>query len=48
MKIPFNYLPYQFNNTAPYFKKWKKLIKSTQFTLGPFIKIWSCIVKLIW
>jgi dTDP-3-amino-2,3,6-trideoxy-4-keto-D-glucose/dTDP-3-amino-3,4,6-trideoxy-alpha-D-glucose/dTDP-2,6-dideoxy-D-kanosamine transaminase len=38
MKIPFNYLPYQFNNTASYFKKWKKLIKSTQFTLGPFIK----------
>ena len=37
MKIPFNYLPFQFKNTTQYFKNWKKLIKSTEFTLGPFL-----------
>jgi len=38
MKIPFNYLPLQFKNTSIYFKEWKKLIKSCEFTMGPFVK----------
>ena len=38
MKIPFNYLPLQFKNTTIYFKEWKKLIKSCEFTMGPFVK----------
>lgn len=37
MKIPFNYLPFQFRNTKEHFKEWKKLIKSSEFTLGPFL-----------
>ena len=37
MKIPFNYLPQQFANLKPYFVQWKKLVKTTEFTLGPFV-----------
>ena len=37
MKIPFNYLPQQFKNLNPYYGEWKKLAKSTEFTLGPFV-----------
>ena len=35
-KVPFNYLPYQFKNTKVFFNGWKKLIKSCEFTLGPY------------
>ena len=38
MKIPFNYLKYQFKNINPYLREWKKLAKSTEFTLGPYVK----------
>ena len=38
MKVPFNYLPFQFSNTNPYFKEWKNLIKSSDFTLGKYVK----------
>ena len=38
MRVPFNYLPYQFAETGQYFKAWKKLIKSSEFTLGPFVE----------
>lgn len=38
MRVPFNYLKYQFSNTNVYFREWKKLIKSTEFTLGPFVE----------
>ena len=38
MKIPFNYLPFQFFNTSSYFKEWKKLIKSSEFTLGSYVE----------
>ncbi len=38
MKVPYNYLPYEFKNPYPIFNQWKKLIKSTQFTLGPYIE----------
>jgi dTDP-4-amino-4,6-dideoxygalactose transaminase len=34
MLIPYNYLPFEFKNIKPIFKEWKKLIKSTDFTLG--------------
>jgi aminotransferase EvaB len=38
MKVPFNYLPFQFSKVAPYFLEWKKLIKSTEFTLGKYVE----------
>ncbi len=38
MKVPFNYLPYQFKNSKVYFSGWKKLIKSCEFTLGPYVE----------
>jgi aminotransferase EvaB len=38
MKVPFNYLNEQFKNINPYISEWKKLAKSTEFTLGPFVK----------
>lgn len=40
MKIPFNYLPLEFNKkySNKIFSKWKKLIKSSEFTLGPFME----------
>ena len=34
MLVPYNYLPYEFKNTKIIFKEWKKLIKTTDFTLG--------------
>ncbi len=34
---PYNYLPYEFKNTSKIFSDWKKLIKSTDFTLGKYI-----------
>ena len=38
MRVPFNYLPYQFKSTKIYFKEWKKLIRSCEFTLGPYVE----------
>ena len=38
MRVPFNYLNEQFKNINPYISKWKQLAKSTEFTLGPFVK----------
>lgn len=40
MKIPFNYLPQEFNekSTHKIFNNWKKLIKTSEFTLGPFME----------
>ena len=37
MRVPYNYLPMQFKNTNNIFKKWKKLIRSTDFTLGVYV-----------
>mgnify|MGYP001241011924 CR=1 FL=1 len=37
MKVPFNYLPYEFKNNSKIFKDWRKLIKSTDFTLGKYV-----------
>lgn len=38
MKIEYNYLPYEFADSAAVFKEWEKLIRSSEFTLGPFVK----------
>ena len=38
MIVKYNYLPQEFNNTQKIFKDWKKLIKSSEFTLGPFVE----------
>ena len=37
MKIPYNYLPMEFKDNKEIFKHWKKLIKSTDFTLGKYM-----------
>ena len=34
MRVPFNYLPMQFNDTSKIFASWKKLIKTSDFTFG--------------
>ena len=41
MKVPYNYLPDEFNNVENIFKNWSKLIKSSEFTLGPYIEKWE-------
>lgn len=37
IKVPYNYLPYEFSNNRKIFDEWKKLIKSSDFTLGRFM-----------
>jgi aminotransferase EvaB len=37
MKVPFNYLNYQFKDKKKYFTEWTKLINSSEFTLGPYV-----------
>ena len=34
MKVNYNYLPNEFKHTNKIFSEWKKLIRSTEFTLG--------------
>ena len=38
MKVPYNYLPMQFSNVEGIITDWKKLIGTTEFTLGPFVE----------
>lgn len=38
MKVPYNYLPMQFSDLDEIFDEWKKLISSTEFTLGPYVE----------
>ncbi len=38
MQVKYNYLPYQFKNNDRIFKRWNKLIKRTDFTLGAEVK----------
>ncbi len=38
MKVYYNYLPDQFSDTKEIFKDWKRLILSSEFTLGSFVK----------
>ena len=37
MKVYYNYLPKQFSDTKEIFKEWKKLILSSDFTLGSYV-----------
>ena len=38
MKVPYNYLPKQFSDVDKIFADWKRLIESTEFTLGLFVE----------
>ena len=38
MKVEYNYLPFEFKSNNKIFIEWKKLIKSTDFTLGKYVK----------
>ncbi len=38
MKVPFNYLPRQFGDVAPYLDEWRKWAATGEFTLGPFVE----------
>jgi len=38
MLVNYNYLNQEFRNPSKIFKEWKKLIKSTDFTLGRYVK----------
>jgi len=38
MKVPYNYLPMQFSRPENIFEDWKKVIQSSEFTLGPFVE----------
>ena len=37
-RVPFNYLNFQFRDKKKYFSAWKKLIDTSEFTLGPYIE----------
>ena len=36
--LPYNYLPYEFKNPNKIISDWRNLIKTTDFTLGQFVK----------
>jgi aminotransferase EvaB len=38
MKVPYNYLPMQFSDNEEIFTEWRKLIVSTDFTLGKYVE----------
>jgi dTDP-4-amino-4,6-dideoxygalactose transaminase len=38
MKVNYNYLPQEFNNPDLIISDWRKLIKSSDFTLGKFVE----------
>lgn len=37
MKVPYNYLPFEFKNNREILRDWRKVIKSTDFTLGKYV-----------
>ncbi len=37
MEVPYNYLPFEYENTTNIFEEWKELIRSTDFTLGYYV-----------
>lgn len=37
LRVPYNYLPMEFKDNSEILKNWKKLIKSTDFTLGKYM-----------
>lgn len=38
MQVPYNYLPNQFSQYEDILDEWKELIRSTEFTLGPYVE----------
>ena len=38
MRVPYNYLPFQFADPEPVIAEWRKLIASAEFTLGPWVE----------
>ena len=38
MRVPYNYLPFQFADPEPIIAEWRKVILSTEFTLGPWVE----------
>jgi aminotransferase EvaB len=38
MQVPYNYLPFQFSDPEPFLAEWRELIRSTEFTLGPYVE----------
>lgn len=38
MRVPYNYLPFQFADPEPYILEWRKLIQSGEFTLGSWVE----------
>ena len=38
MRVPYNYLPMQFEDSDAIFADWEKLVASTEFTLGPVME----------
>ena len=41
MKVPYNYLPNEFEKNEAIFDEWKKLIKSSDFTLGKYVNVFE-------
>ena len=41
MRVPYNYLPKEFENHDEIVNAWKKLIASSEYTLGPYISRWE-------
>jgi len=37
-KVPYNYLPQQFNDHKLFFELWKPVLETGEFTLGPFVE----------
>jgi len=37
-KVPYNYLPQQFQDTETLFNLWRPVLQSAEFTLGPFVE----------
>jgi len=38
MRVSYNYLPQQFSDVDTIIEEWREVIKTTQFTLGPFVE----------
>jgi dTDP-3-amino-2,3,6-trideoxy-4-keto-D-glucose/dTDP-3-amino-3,4,6-trideoxy-alpha-D-glucose/dTDP-2,6-dideoxy-D-kanosamine transaminase len=38
MRVPYNYLPQQFSDVDLIIDEWREVIKTTEFTLGPFVE----------
>lgn len=38
MQVPYNYLPFEFQDCTKIFDRWAELIKTTEYTLGPYVE----------